>query len=952
MTTDTDARRQELVQLVAGLSGVRMSDFSVVGSYMRFGEQVRERLKDARVRIAEACTHPAKRRDNHLLWAAPGSGKTYFVEQVAASLDGVAYTELNLAKLTKDAFRAGLDDVVSGGPTVCLVDEVDAKPEEPWPYEALMPFLDANLERGGGVVFVLAGSSGATIEEFKERIRGRPKGADVLSRVPQANGWEIAPMDEGDRILVALSQMLGAAAELDRRVTEVEKLALYYLASATHLANARQLREFAVRAVERGSSSNDRVRYDDLFDSGDPENKRFWMGAMPHAEVLENSFVHVREETSAPATPVPSQAPALPIPATRLVGRERELDALRSLLGGDARLVTLTGPGGSGKTRLALETASSLIDRNADGVYWVDLSSLRDPSLVSEAIERALGANEGLAEHIGVGEMLLLLDNFEQVVDAASELAQLLARCPNLKLLVTSRELLRIGGEVEYPVPPLAGSDAVELFCERSQLEPDATIEELCRSLDDLPLALELAAARTSVLSPAQILERFAQRLDLLKGGRDAEARQQTLRATIEWSHELLDADEQLLFARLAVFRGGCTLPMAEGVADADLDALQSLVDKSLLRHTHERFWMLETIRSYARERLVESDEEGVLRRRHALAVLDVAEAAQKEWEIGGDLATVFARIDVELDNVRVALEWAGDSGEDEILLRLVAPLAGFWGPRGHWQEVDGWLAVALERASSSSPTAPRITILRWSAIRAAGKGDYPSSDALIVEWQRLAEEAEDESEVLRAMNSRALNASEKGELDSARSQLVAIGERAGEIGDRGMVAFVTVNLGEVAWRSRDFESGLEYASSAAELFRELGDDGGVATALAGCGWNAIARSETASAEGFFREALLVAGRLGWIRGVAESACGLGATLIAMHEVGRGVQLVGAAGSLYGELGVGLEEELKEQILERAVAEGEAALGTDAFAAASAQGEAMSLQEVVAFVSS
>ena len=307
--------RGELVALVGSLSSVRMDDYAVVGSYMRFDERVRQRLKDARLRIAEACRQPALRRDNHLIWAAPGSGKTYFVEQVAASLEGVDYRELNLAKLSEEELRSGLEQAVGGGPMVCLVDEVDAKPEAPWPYELLMPFLDVNLERGGGYVFVLAGSSGATIGEFKERIAARPKGRDLLSRVPEANEWEISPMDAGDRMLVALSQMLNAAAELGRPVAAVEKLALYYVAAAPHLGNARQLREFAVRAVERGSATNDRIRYDDLFDSGDPENKRFWASVMPAAEPLENPSFGLKARMTRQAAP---SRPAAPIAAAAL----------------------------------------------------------------------------------------------------------------------------------------------------------------------------------------------------------------------------------------------------------------------------------------------------------------------------------------------------------------------------------------------------------------------------------------------------------------------------------------------------------------------------------------------------------------------------------------------------------------------------------------------------------
>jgi TolB-like protein len=305
MATPTRAP-DDLVALVGGLSSVDMEDYAVVGSYTRYDEQVRERLKDARLRIAEACARPARRRDNHLVWAAPGSGKTYFVEQAAGSLDGVGYLELNLAKLGEDDLRSGLERAMAGGPVVCLVDEVDAKPEASWPYEVLMPFLDVNLERGGGLVFVLAGSSGGTMGEFKQRIAARPKGADLLSRVPEGNEWEIPPMAAADRILVALSQMLNAADEVGRPVAAVEKLALYYLARAPHLGNARQLREFAVRAVERGSPSSDRVRFDDLFDSGNPENKRFWASMMPAAEGLENAFVRIE---GSPAGPAPHRPP-------------------------------------------------------------------------------------------------------------------------------------------------------------------------------------------------------------------------------------------------------------------------------------------------------------------------------------------------------------------------------------------------------------------------------------------------------------------------------------------------------------------------------------------------------------------------------------------------------------------------------------------------------------------
>ena len=276
----------------------------------------------------------------------------------------------------------------------------------------------------------------------------------------------------------------------------------------------------------------------------------------------------------------------LPRPASSFVGRARDAAAVAELIRGGARLLTLTGPGGSGKTRLAIEVAAELVPEFRAGVFWVELAALDDPELVPEEISRILGAREGLTRHIGERELLLVLDNFEQVVEAGPAIADLVSSCPNLHVVVTSRELLRLRDEIEYPVEPLPPDDASRLFADRSGLPADEAVIALCGALDNLPLAVELAAARTDVLSPAQILDRLGRRLDLFRGARDVHARQQTLRATIQWSHELLDDDEQRLFARLAVFAGGCTLDAAEAVAGAELDVLEALVQKSLVRHS------------------------------------------------------------------------------------------------------------------------------------------------------------------------------------------------------------------------------------------------------------------------------------------------------------------------------------------------------------------------------
>ena len=635
----------------------------------------------------------------------------------------------------------------------------------------------------------------------------------------------------------------------------------------------------------------------------------------------------------------------LPRPASSFVGRERERAELASLLRDGARLVTLCGPGGAGKTRLAIEAAAELVPDFKNGVFWVGLSALRDPALVAETIGQALGAKDGLAEHVGERELLLLLDNFEQVVDAAVDVSLLLLACPRLRVLVTSRELLRIDGERAYPVPPLAEGDAVELFCQRSGLEPEAAVAELCTRLDNLPLAVELAAARGSVLSPTQILERLAQRLDLLKGRRDADPRQQTLRATIAWSHDLLDDEEQGLFARLAVFRGGCTLEAAEEVAGATLDQLQSLVEKSLLRHTNERFWMLETIREYALERLAESDGEADLRRRHATYFLRFAEQAAPETSEVAALPQVLARVDTEHDNVRRAIEWARDRDEGEILLRLTAAVANYWRVRGLYREARTWLELALERGAS--PPEARMEVLREAAIRALGDGDLARAAALIAQLRSSVEQAGDDHALMRAMSLSAQLAEKRGDLDGAREGFLAVKTLAAERGDREREAAMAVNLGVLAILSGDFRAGLEHSREAAAGFRETGDPSGLSTALVNCGWSALGLEDPGLAESSFREALALADQLGSALLVADCAEGLGAASVAMSDEGRGAELLGAASSVREELGIGLSDADEERIHEQAVADAKAALGENAFAAAWARGQALSAKEIV-----
>jgi predicted ATPase/class 3 adenylate cyclase len=362
----------------------------------------------------------------------------------------------------------------------------------------------------------------------------------------------------------------------------------------------------------------------------------------------------------------------LPVQPTPLIGRERELEEAGRLLRAH-RLVTLTGPGGSGKTRLALQLAADAVEDFPDRVVWVPLQSVRDAELVQPTVARALGR--------GNERTLLVLDNFEQVLGAAAKVAELLAQFPKLKLLVTSREALHIGAEHEYPVAPLHEREAVALFMERAtaakpDLVEDEAVGEICRRLDCLPLALELAAARVKALSTEQLLRRLDRRLPMLTGGpRDAPERQQTLRATIAWSYDLLNADEQRAFARLAVFAGGCTLEAAEEVCEAQFDIVAALIDKSLLYREDDRYFMLETIGEYALERLEEEGGLDEVRRRHTEYFLERARSVERLIR-SPQAARAIDELERDHGNLRAALGSLSDETPDQPLRLAVWGLA------------------------------------------------------------------------------------------------------------------------------------------------------------------------------------------------------------------------------------------------------------------------------------
>jgi predicted ATPase/DNA-binding XRE family transcriptional regulator len=485
------------------------------------------------------------------------------------------------------------------------------------------------------------------------------------------------------------------------------------------------------------------------------------------------------------ASLAPNTWQSLPIPLTRLIGREAELTALRERIGSDKeRLVTLTGPGGSGKTRLSVEVALQLRDQFADGVVFVDLTPLTDPTLVLPTIAAALGARETagqplretLATFLAPKQLLLLLDNFERVLAAAPEIAALLAASPGLAVIATSREPLHVRGEREFPLLPLAVPEAgylpavddlsrvpaVALFVERAtasqpqlNLTTDnaAAIASICRRLDGLPLAIELAAARVKVLPLAALLARLEHRLPLLTGGAsDLPARQRTMRDAIAWSYDLLSPAEQALFRRLAVFAGGFTLAAAEAVADIEsgletLDGLMALVEQSLLQQTpgiadEPRYQMLETVREFGLEQLASASESILVRGRHARYFLQLSAGRARGIPILMDPETL-ARLAPEQENARLALAWCEEHDDSDALLELSAMLYGLWLARGLHREGLSWLNRALERSSHTA------SVAHTHALMAAGhlailQGDYAHAAAFSAKGVALARELDD----------------------------------------------------------------------------------------------------------------------------------------------------------------------------------------------------------------
>ena len=744
------------------------------------------------------------------------------------------------------------------------------------------------------------------------------------------------------------------------------------------------------------------------------------------------------------ATGLPSEFPPLktleayrnnlPLQPTPLVGREKEVSEVCNLLRGEAtRLLTLTGPGGIGKTRLALQAAADLLDDFPDGTYFVPLATLTEAELLLPAIAETLGVketaeqplDETLKDYLVERRLLLMLDNFEQVLEAAPTVTELLAAAPGLKVLATSRTPLRLYGEHVYPVPPLALPDlkrppplerltqyeAVGLFLERARaLKPDFAITndsapavaEICVRLDGLPLAIELAAARITMLPPRAMLQRLTSRLKLLTGGaRDLPERQRTLRATIEWSYALLDEGERLLFARLAVFSGGRTLEAIEAICDTrgDLpvdafEGVSSLLDKSLIRQEEgpngePRFVMLETVHEFAREKLRQSAEADEIRRVHAQFFLTLAEEAFPEFK-GPDQLEWIERLEAEHDNMRAALSWASERKEVEVALRLGGALGWFWSVRGYQSEGRRWLeeALAIDGRVPPEERAMALAGVGWLALQ---QGDLDRAKEACEEGlQLLANEAREEAReamlnLLSCLGWVALEREEHRQaqqlfeeslalsremsdtwwLASSLSRMALVFHSLGhsdkatelyeqsmdlfrEQGDKNSLAECLINLAMLVYSQGDLGRAAQLTEEAVALQHELGTRGGVSLGLYNLGWIALLQDDLGRAADLYRESL----SLSWDSGLNPlvqsalegSACVAGAK----GETERAVRLWGAAQTLHETKGIPRDTDFLAEADAR-ISAVRSGMGEEAWEEAWRKGRAMTLDEAVSY---
>ncbi len=681
----------------------------------------------------------------------------------------------------------------------------------------------------------------------------------------------------------------------------------------------------------------------------------------------------------------------LPAQVTPLIGREKELADIAQLLNRETtRLVTLTGPGGTGKTRLSLQVAADLLEKYSSGVYFVDLSTIANPDLVTFSIAHTLGLqdtgegapDERLKAHLRDQQLLLVLDNFEQVTQAASSVSELLRACPGLKMLITSRIPLRLRGEHEYEVPPLSvpdlnrlppweqltSYDAVCLFVERAQAAKAGfqvtpgnapAIAEICLRLDGLPLAVELAAARVKLLPPESMLPRLQSRLKLLTGGAvDLPPRQRTLRAAITWSYDLLVPSEQLVFRRLSIFPGGFTLESAERVCNATndleldmLDGIESLLGKSLLRQDAQgpdgpRFSQLQTIREFALEQLSASGELEALTRQHAEYYVSLVESAESKLS-GPEQAPWMARLSAELDNIRAAIAWSFENALVEPAARISGSLWRFMWTQGYVSEGRQWLETSLAQRESLPPDV-HGRVLHGAGVLAHEQGDCEQSKVFFQEGLALWRELGHKHGIATALNSLGMVAYHEEDYDAAAEHYEGSLAICTELDDKHGISVALNNLGSINHSLGNYDRATALYEQSLDLERELGDQQGIAAALNNLAEVALDNEDYARAARLYNESLAFCRELGDRQGIAVCLEGLAGVVGGQGQIARAARLFGAAAALRQEIGSLLQPAYLPKY-EQQIDALRSKLDETQWSSAWTGGQAMTLEQAIAY---